>query len=576
MSITFKKIRYKNFLGAGDQWTEVELNKFSTTLVIGANGSGKSVLTDAIAYALYGKPYRNIRKPQLINSINRKNMVVEIEFSVGNDEYFIKRGMYPGFFEIYKNNKMFDQTARRLDYQKMLEQDILKLNQRAFNQIVILGSANFVPFMQLSAGARREVIEELLDIRIFSSMRMLVKKQIGERKLVAKDIQTNIESLNAQISIQNGHVKDIEALLKTNQDEYIVEKDACISKIMLLKAKREELLKSDLNQSLLSNSIKKKNDTLHQNVSIKGKIENNVARIAKNLTFFKENDSCPMCLQAMELTHRTDKIATAEGRITKLTEGKNELAAIIAKNKTVVEGLENELKTQRAKIQEIRSLDHLIQTEETRQATVEAKINVGQKKTDITGVKETINDLYDQRNARADEKDSERVQLTYDEAILEMFKDSGIKTKVIRQYVPIMNKLVNEYLEILDFFVLFTLDENFNETIRSRHRDTFSYHSFSEGEKSRIDLALMFCWRELARLKNSAHTNLLILDETLDQSLDAEGIDKLMNIIHQFAKNCNIVVISHRAVNRNSFDRILCAEKVNNFSVLNHNDDDGI
>lgn len=567
MAIIFKKVRFKNFLSIGDKFTEIDLTTAASTLVIGKNGSGKSaMLIDPITYALFGKPYRNIRIPQLVNSINQKNMLVEIEFSVGSNEYLVRRGKSPSVFDIIKNGKPYDQSAKKLDHQKILEEDILKLNQRAFQQIVVLGSANFIPFMQLKASSRREVIEELLDIRVFSGMKNIVKKRIQERKGTIHDIDMMVSSLNDQITLQNTHIQEIDQMLKSSELDHKDEIKRCLKSIEKHESNKKIILEAVPEDS--STTLKKKESNHRQLVSVKGSIDSSYNRLERDLDFYQKNDVCPTCSQRLEAAHKQKHISECEEKRSRLQEGQEKAEERLSEIEREIRVLKEEIKDRNDKLSQIRSIESLIAREKQSLASIKKKLTQTNDTSKLEDMRELLSSLYSKREAQHKSKESERQELTYDEALHEMFKDTGIKTRVIRHYIPVMNKLINQYLEILDFFVLFTLDENFNETIRSRHRDDFTYDSFSEGEKSRIDIALLLTWREIARMKNSAHTNLLILDETLDQSLDAEGIDNLMGILEQMMGDSNIFVISHRAVNRGSFERVLEVQKVKNFSQI--------
>jgi len=547
--IVFEKVTWRNFLSFGDQATTVDLSSTPKTLIIGENGNGKSTLLDAICYGLFGKPYRNIKKGQLINSINQKNCLVEIEFTIGTNHYKVIRGMSPNIFEIYQNEKLYDQSARALDHQKILEENILKLNQKAFMQICILGSANYIPFMQLPLGQRREVIEELLDIRVFSTMKTLVKAKIKEINECLSELSLNIESVNAQIRMKDTHIREIEAILKSSKNEHEADLLIIHNEITQLKSERNKLKGKLLDYADLKKKLEKKRKSMTECLRVDASLQAAINKVKETSKFFEENDHCPTCKQEMGPDHKATKQKEQTERLAELGDGYSQFQIKSKEIETLFRELETTCENQEKILSEIRSYDSLIESKHKQEQGIQNKLSQKSQKYDIEQARKELQSLYEKKSDHQEQKENQRDELTYMAAVQEMLKDTGIKTQIIRQYVPIMNKLINDYLDILDFFVLFTLDENFNETIRSRHRDNFSYNSFSEGQKARINLAILFCWREIARLKNSASTNLLILDETLDSSTDANGIEKMMIILNTAAKQSNIFVISHREVN---------------------------
>lgn len=570
MSITFHAVRYKNFLSTGNDFTELKLDEVNTTLVVGANGHGKSTFMDAICYALYNKAFRKINKPQLINSINNKNCVVEIEFTTGKDRYLVRRGMKPNIFEIFKNGDLINQEAANRDYQEILEKYILKMTFKSFCQVVILGSASFVPFMQLPAGQRREIIEDLLDIQIFTTMNMLLKDKVNAnaRELLEVDYKQDLAS--EKIKMQEDHLRSmlsntqelIEGLQsKINKHEQEIESD---KKIIEEKRREQSAL---INQTSEYDSLAKK---LSEMNSIRSKLNDRLDRINHEVKFFHDHDNCPTCRQIIAETFKAEVIS----------ERKEEEKTVSEGIKTITEKLENiEKKVEHMKsiLDRISSINLDINMKMSKIKHIEATIRdlneqieqANKKNQTYVGDNDILKKLGDELAAIAEEKKKLIETREIHKLVATILKDNGIKARIIKQYVPIINKLINKYLAAMDFFVQFELDENFNETIRSRFRDVFSYASFSEGEKTRIDLALLFAWRAIAKLRNSASTNLLILDEVFDGSLDAQGSDDFLGIIQSVAGEGNIFVISHKTdAMRDKFDRIIEFEKKNNFSRI--------
>ena len=546
--IVFEKVRWKNFLSTGDKYTEVELNRSPSTLIVGHNGAGKSTLLDALSFALFGKPHRDIKKPQLINSINNKNCEVEVQFSIGKTAFKIVRGIKPGKFEIYQNDKMVNQESNARDYQKFLEQNILKLNHKSFHQIVVLGSSSFIPFMQLPAGHRREVIEDLLDIGVFSKMNVLLKDRSMKLKEQIKDMTYQLDLLNEKINLQRKYIREITEI----NDGQIKEKNdaikGCQFEIEDLQQKNSALSKLiDESSEGLQEQINKAHDKKQSLLHYKAQFEQQIRTVVKDAKFYEDNESCPTCSQNIGSDLRQEKLSAARTKAKEL----NEAVVHAAEESTTVESIIERLTQTADEVRSWTSDISLNNREITRlQGQIRALENditsLSSREGDLGSANRKLSDQIDEKETMTERKLEVNEQRIYYEACSEMLKDTGIKTKIIKEYLPVMNNLVNKYLQVLDFFVQFDLDENFNETIKSRHRDAFNYASFSEGEKQRIDLALLFTWRQIAKMKNSAATNLLILDETFDSSLDHDGVENLMKILGTLEDDSNIFVISHK------------------------------
>jgi len=571
--LIFESISYKNFLSTGDTPTVIPLNKDSATLVVGSNGAGKSTMLDAISYALFGKPHRNINRPQLVNSINNKKLLVEVQFTIGPNKYRVVRGMKPNIFEIYHNDKLLNQESHSRDYQKILETNILKLNHKSFHQVVVLGSGNFIPFMQLPSHQRRNVIEDLLDIGIFTKMNTLVKDRCSKIKSDILDTDQQINIIKEQISLQTKHITELKNI-DIQQSTKALKQIKSISTEIDLLEKRNNELQSNYDE-VAPSLLKKKNAAIDKQNSLnefKIQINTNIKKVVKDARFFEDNDCCPTCDQTISSEVKKAKNLEAQTKAQELNDG--------------LKVLEDKIKSANAKfdatneayikiqdiLSDIRSNQNLVSNLHKQMSGLQNQNNSVNK---LTDTKEAEADL-DKRKVQYEEtlqnKSSQLETRSYYDAIGELLKDTGIKTKIIRQYLPVMNNLINKYLNILDFFVKFDLDESFNETIKSRHRDEFSYASFSEGEKSRIDLALLFAWRQIARMKNSANTNLLILDETFDSSLDVDGVDNLLKILYSLKKDTNVFIISHKKdVLDGKFPSKIEFEKVNNFSRVSTN-----
>ena len=546
--IVFKQISWVNFLSTGDNETTIQLDRSPTTLIVGHNGAGKSTLLDAISFALFNKPHRDITKPALVNSINKKNTVVSVEFEIGKHKFVIKRGIKPSVFEIWQNGTMINQSSTTRDYQKYLEQNILKLNHKSFHQIVVLGSSSFVPFMQLKSNHRREVIEDLLDINIFSKMNGILKENTARVKEDYKSITHEINIQTSKIDMQSKYITDmnkasesIKASKLLTMTKHLEEKEVLLAKSVLLNDQYETYDKITDKSLAAASDVK----------SVLGMDLNtehvNLKALMKESKFYSTNTECPSCTQTIDETLRQSKIADITTAAKKRLDVKKTLEDKYREALAAVDDVTELLKKKRDLSSDIRMNDANINNVNTNIVTLNEEIkNSNTSNDDISNATVELEMLQQAKLALADRKYEINDEISYGIIIAEMLKDTGIKTKVIKEYLPVMNKLINNYLHILDFFVSFNLDENFDESIRSRHRDNFSYESFSEGEKSRIDLALMFTWRQIARMKNSTNTNLLILDETFDSSMDHDGVDNLMKILDTLDKGTNVFVISHK------------------------------
>ena len=568
--ILFKKVRYKNFLSTGQQFIEIDLDKANTTLVVGENGAGKSTMLDALCFGLFQRPFRGIKKDQLINSINEKECIVEVEFTVGQKDYKIIRGIKPNKFEIWCNGDMLNQDAAQRDYQKHLEQQILKLNFRSFTQVVILGNASFVPFMQLRARHRRQVVEEILDIEIFSKMNLLLREKQKNQDELIKQTDFNFQLIDNKIDDKRKYIDDISNRSKDLADS----KKADLDKSMTDISNYEEDIKrvrtdiANLQKLVLDETkITAKHNKLH---SMEAKLENTCNKHKKDLSFFETYNDCPTCQQAIDeafkstmINKKVEKVQELEialGQIDK--EIKTSQMKLDTINKTMVSIREKELLINRYKtsIEEIKKQTTRLEQEISE--LQDEKVSTAEQ----TG---ELNQLVGQSSQLEKDKLDQKKEMLYIDTARHLMQDTGIKTKIIKQYLPIMNQLINKNLASMDFFVNFSLDEEFNETIKSRHRDEFNYHSFSEGEKLRIDLAILFTWREIAKLKNSTNTNLLILDEIFDSSLDSSGTDEFMRILHYTLKKENVFVISHKGDTLiDKFPRVMKFEKYKNFTRM--------
>ena len=566
--ITFKKVRWKNFLSTGNYFLEVDLDRNPTTLIVGENGSGKSTVLDALCFVLFNKPFRQISKGQLINSINMGSTVVEIEFVVQKNHFKVIRGMKPTIFEIYCNGRMMNQDANALDTQKILEQQILKLNYRSFTQVVILGSSTFIPFMQLRSKDRREVVEDILDIKIFSLMNFLLKHKVKEVSEELKSIEYEFRITKEKIDLQSKYIEDI----KKNKVKLIEEKVSLVNEtesVKLEESKRVDALNEEVKelQPKVSNKQDIKN-SIREYYKMEAKLSNRIDENERQKKFFEENETCPVCTQDIESELKKKKIEEKHNRIKELHGGIEKLKVELKSKETILNDVELLLKQIREKEVEIAkscaSITHMqkliISTEKDISNYKKGEVSE-EDKAKLTRLSERCKIQEEQITKLREDK-------FYVDVARNLLMDTGIKTKIINKYLPIMNKLINGYLTSMDFYVNFTLDNNFNETIKSRHRDEFSYSSFSEGEKMRIDLALLFTWRAVAKMKNSTNTNLLILDEIFDSSLDTTGTDDFLKILNTFADQ-NVFVISHKGDTMfDKFRSVIKFEKVRNFSKL--------
>lgn len=566
--IFFKTIKWKNFLSTGQHWTEIDLCRSKSTLVVGENGAGKSTMLDAISFALYGKPFRKINKNQLINSVNKKNLEVEIAFNIGESDYVLKRGIKPNLFEIWKNGELVNQDAALRDYQAYFEQNVLKMNFKSFSQIVVLGSSTFVPFMQLSAANRREVIEDLLDIQVFSTMATLLKDKVQKNKTELLECKYQVDLCEQKIESAKDHSDEIRRMKSIEVDKIklkvaeildrIEEEERYIDAI-------EKIIQICVDDTNDRQSVEKKREEL---MSMKRKIDFRKDSIIKEMTFFENHDNCPTCKQGIDHDFKGETVESHTAKLEEIKAGQDKLDEKLAE-------VEDRLR-------QIAEVD-----KQANSATLKAgehRANIRSAKSQLAGFKQDLMsaekefeevdskklvEMIDQLSALNDNLSDlsfHKETLTVATSIL---RDGGIKTRIIKQYVPVINKLVNKYLSALEFFVDFNLDEQFNETIKSRFRDDFSYGSFSEGERTRIDLSLMLTWRAVSRLRNSVSTNLLIMDEVFDSSLDQTGVDELIKILGELTSDSNVFIISHKPeALQDKFETTLNFVKEKGFSQL--------
>ena len=567
--ILFEKVRWKNFLSTGNQYTEVNFQKSATTLIVGTNGTGKSTVLDALTFSLFGKPFRKINKPQLVNTVNEKDCRVEVEFSIGTTNWKVIRGIKPAVFEIWRNDSLLDQSAAALDQQKWLEQNVLKMNYKSFTQIVILGSSTFVPFMQLTAANRREVIEDLLDIKIFTSMNNILKDKTRQVKEEVRTLDLKKESLSDKVEMQTNFIEEIEKRGKKNIQDRKTKISNLDTEILAYMKENsvteEDIFKYTKEQEYVTGATEK----LKKLGNLKGKISQKVLTITKEHKFFTENSVCPTCTQPIEEDFRINKIDDAQSRAQELQSGYKELE----------EAIKNEQERERqftALSKEITKLNNGISQNNTRISGCQRQIR------DLESEVQRLTDNLANRNTEHEKLETfkDNLKTTYDELVSKkdtinyydfsysLLKDGGVKTKIIKKYLPLINQQVNRYLQMMDFYINFTLDEEFNETVQSPIHEDFSYASFSEGEKQRIDLALLFTWREVAKFKNSVATNLMILDEVFDSSLDGQGTEEFLKIIRFVVKDANIFVISHKSGMDDRFEDVIRFEKIKGFSRM--------
>ena len=567
--IIFETIRYKNFLSSGNNFTEIKLNTHGNNVIIGKNGAGKSTILDALTFVLFNKPFRKINKPQLVNTINGKDCCVEVEFSVGKKSYKIIRSMKPNKFEVYVDGEMMNQDAAAADQQKFLEQTILKLNYKSFTQIVVLGSSTFVPFMQLPLASRRDIIEDLLDIQVFSTMNSNLKDRM---KQVNDDIRfkdKDLELVKHRIESQEELIKELE----TQSDNLIQHKEQKISSLVeqsesirLANLEQEDAITSIQRDLPDGNKLSKKYDNLKE---FKVKFKTKLSNLNKELLFYSNNDKCPTCKQHIDSNFKESKINKNKKSISETEEAWGVLDEQISDVKVQIDKfkeISNDIRTRYSAIDKNNGIINHI-NRQIRDLEGEIK-SIKDSKNNSSKEQEQLESLQDQKLAHEQTLFLHKETKDYFSVAANLLKDTGIKTRIIKRYLPVMNKLINQYLQQMDFFVNFTLSESFEETIKSRYRDDFSYSSFSEGEKSRIDIALMLTWRSVAKLKNSVDTNLLILDEIFDSSLDSTGTDELSYILRNFTNDLNLFIISHREHMVEKFDRVLKFDKVKNFSKM--------
>jgi len=567
--ITFQKIKWKNFLSTGNTFTEVNFQEHHTNLIIGTNGAGKSTILDALTFVLFNKPFRKINKPQLVNTVNEKDCLVEIEFVINNREYLVRRGIKPNVFDIVVNGSPLHREADDRAMQRILEENILKLNYKSFTQIVILGSSNFVPFMQLTTANRREVIEDLLDIRIFSAMNNIVKDKIRERREQVKSLDLKKENIKDKIKMQESFIEELEsrgnANINTNKEK-ITNLDSEVGIYMSENASIEENIHKFTKEQ---EEVLGAGDKLVKLNNLKGKLSQKVSSITKEHKFFTENTVCPTCTQTIEEEFRLNRIADAQNKAKELQKGFQELEETIK--------LEQERERQFTVLsKEITKLNHEISQNNTRISLNQRQIRdleseiqtITQNLANRNTEHEKLEEFQDNLQKTFEDLSKKKEEIVYYDFAYSLLKDDGVKTKIIKKYLPFINQQVNRYLQMMDFYINFHLDEEFNETVKSPIHEDFSYSSFSEGEKMRIDLALLFTWREVARVKNSVNTNLLIMDEVFDSSLDGFGTDEFLKIIRYVIKDANIFVISHKSELHDKFESVIRFEKVKGFSRM--------
>ena len=568
--INFSKVRYKNFLSTGQQFIEVDLQKSNTTLVVGENGAGKSTMLDALCFGLFQRAFRNIKKDQLINSLNERDCVVEVYFTVGQKSYKIVRGIKPNIFEIWCDGDMLNQDAAQRDYQKHLEQQILKLNFRSFTQVVILGNASFVPFMQLRARHRRQVVEEILDIEIFSKMNLMFREKAKSQDEIIKQDDFQYSILDSKIEDKKAYIDDISNRGKDLADSKKVEiakADTDIDnynfKILDLRKEIAGLQKEILDETKVNNMKSK----LH---SMEAKLENTCNKHKKDLKFFETYDDCPTCQQAIDAAFKATMIDKKKEKVAELDSALGQIDKEIKTNQMRLDTINKTMVVIREKELLINRYETSIDQIEIQKRKLENEVALlTDEKISTAEQTGELNELQEQLIQTDIKKKTDKEHKVYIDTARALMQDTGIKTKIIKQYLPIMNQYINKYLADMDFFVNFTLDEEFNETIKSRYRDEFNYHSFSEGEKLRIDLSILFTWREIAKLKNSTNTNLLILDEIFDSSLDSSGTDEFMRILHTTMNKENVFVISHKGDTLlDKFPRVMKFEKYKNFTRM--------
>lgn len=567
--IVFQKIKWRNFLSTGNQFTEVDFQKHNNTLIVGTNGAGKSTILDALTFSLFGKPFRKINKPQLVNSSNERDCLVEIYFSIGSTQWKVVRGIKPNIFEIYRNDVLLDQSAAALDQQKWLEQTVLKMNYKSFTQIVILGSSTFVPFMQLSAANRREVIEDLLDIKIFSSMNFIIKDKIRSTKDEIRTLELKKESLKDKVEMQQNFIEELENRGKENIKDKEISITSLTEEAELLMSENSSLEEPLREYIREQDQISGATDKLRKLGNLKGKISQKVSTITKEHKFFTENTVCPTCTQEIDEDFRINRINDAQSKAKELQSGYKQLEDAIEEEETrerqfltlskEISKLTNGISQNNIKIsgcqRQIRNLESEIQTITSQ---IENRNTEHEK---LKTFNEQLQETYEFLSKKKEE-------ITYFDFSYSLLKDGGVKTKIIKKYLPLINQQVNRYLQMMDFYINFKLDEEFNETIQSPIHEDFSYASFSEGEKARINLALIFAWREIAKFKNSTSCNIILFDEVFDSSLDSTGTEDFLKIIRYVLKDTNVFVISHKTGLEDKFECVYEVKKIKGFSTI--------
>ena len=567
--IVFKNIKYKNFLSTGNTPIEVKLNKTNTTLIVGANGSGKSTLLDALCFVLFNKPFRIIKKEQMINTVNNGDCLIELEFEVGTNSYLVRRGIKPNIFEIYQNDKLLNQDASSLDYQKYLENNIMRLNYRSFLQVVLLGSSSYEPFMKMKPRYRREVVEEILDIRVFGLMDLILRPQQSELTRNVTDLSHKCDLIESKYETELKHYNAISDLNMNDLDgkKRLLEKNGQVNydynrKIDKLNDELERHRDSIKDQS-------KEQAKMTKLSKLEAKIEQNLETHKKNLDFFEQNDNCPTCTQSIELDFKGEKIKLEEGKLSTLNEGMTQIMSEISKQEEHLNAMDKISKKVYEMNVEVSKLQTSVEELDKYSNNIHEEIkSLQNKQTDGRDIEKQLEQLKIDLEESKVERDKILDQQKYVNVLRTILNDKGAKSQIIKKYVPIMNNLINQYLQSMEFFISFHLDEEFNETVKSRFRDTFNYNNFSEGEKMRIDLALLFTWRHIAKMKNSVNTNLLILDEIFDSSLDGQGTDDFFKIIKTMTKE-NIFIISHKGdILFDRFTEVVRFEKFKNFTRL--------